>query len=249
MSQSKKSKTKNGSSNDRKKSENTRKRKRDEDSDEEKLLLVSKDVASDLKEALSEILKTKKDENTGVLSKRIDSLMKRLNDLECDVYNDSDVEVETGKLDPPQKRSTVTTAQHRLAMSQEKGAIEAKRSLVQDFHERYLGIVESLYFRKMRRKGKVLERDGTSNTAPIAYPLPEAGFLTSHLRPSNAMERWAPLEIAQFEAALRLWGKKFSRISDLIPSKTTREVIEFYYTWKKTSHYKEWKGSFQPLLL
>ena len=228
----------------------SRKRKRvDEESEDSSSLLVDDDVASDLKEALSEILKTKKDEDTNVLSKRIETLMKQLNDFECDVCNDSDVEFETGKLDPPQKRSAVNTAQHRLAMSEEKGAIEAKRNLIQDFHERYLGIVESLYFRKMRRRGKALEMDGTSDTAPIAYPLPEAGFLTSNLRPSNAMERWAPLEIAQFEAALRLWGKKFSRISDLIPSKTTREVIEFYYTWKKTSHYKEWKDSFQPLLL
>jgi hypothetical protein len=29
-----------------------------------------------------------------------------------------------------------------------------------------------------------------------------------------------------------------------VPAKTTKEVIEFYYEWKKTSHYKHWKKSY-----
>jgi len=252
MSSSSDSESKKGTveSKKKKKGKNSRKRKRESGSD----MLLSKSVGSELKNALSEILETKRDEDSSVLSSRIESFVQRLDNLEKKIQDerdndgdDDEIPLETGKLDPPNKRSKINTAQHRLALSQEKGATEARRMLVQDFHERYLGIVESLYFRKMRRRGKALEMDGTSDSAPIAYPLPEAGFLTSNIRPSNAMERWSPLEIAQFEAAMRLWGKNFSRIGDLIPSKTTREVIEFYYCWKKTSHYKEWKEAFQPL--
>jgi hypothetical protein len=29
-----------------------------------------------------------------------------------------------------------------------------------------------------------------------------------------------------------------------VKTKTTKEVIEFYYDWKKTSHYKEWKKNY-----
>lgn len=31
-----------------------------------------------------------------------------------------------------------------------------------------------------------------------------------------------------------------------VKSKTVQEVIEFYYDWKKTNHYKEWKKTFIP---
>jgi hypothetical protein len=31
-----------------------------------------------------------------------------------------------------------------------------------------------------------------------------------------------------------------------VKTKTVQEVVEFYYDWKKTSHYKEWKKAFAP---
>ena len=31
-----------------------------------------------------------------------------------------------------------------------------------------------------------------------------------------------------------------------VKSKTVQEVIEFYYDWKKTNHYKEWKKNYIP---
>lgn len=33
----------------------------------------------------------------------------------------------------------------------------------------------------------------------------------------------------------------------LIRTKTCCEVIEFYYYWKMTSHYQQWKKGFEPL--
>lgn len=29
--------------------------------------------------------------------------------------------------------------------------------------------------------------------------------------------------------------------------KTLKEIIEFYYAWKKTSHYRQWKGKIDKL--
>lgn len=31
-----------------------------------------------------------------------------------------------------------------------------------------------------------------------------------------------------------------------IKTKTVKDIIEFYYEWKKTSHYKQWKKSYTP---
>ena len=44
---------------------------------------------------------------------------------------------------------------------------------------------------------------------------------------------------------MALYGKVFHRVRNAIGgSKSTKEVVEFYYVWKKTSHGKRWKGSF-----
>ncbi len=70
------------------------------------------------------------------------------------------------------------------------------------------------------------------------------GYLTHPLRRRHAIERWSPYEVAVFEASITLYGKNFHRIHQQLGSKTTKEVIEFYYCWKKTSHYKQWKANF-----
>jgi hypothetical protein len=58
------------------------------------------------------------------------------------------------------------------------------------------------------------------------------------------VETWNPLEIATFEAALALYGKLFHQIQKFIPTKCTKEIIEFYYVWKKTRHYQVWKKQY-----
>eukprot|EP00053_Salpingoeca_punica_P008236 m.74455 g.74455 ORF g.74455 m.74455 type:complete len:677 (+) comp14504_c0_seq1:150-2180(+) len=45
---------------------------------------------------------------------------------------------------------------------------------------------------------------------------------------------WLPPEVAAFEQAFVLHGKRFHKISAMIPGKSTRNVIRFYYKWKKT---------------
>jgi len=49
-----------------------------------------------------------------------------------------------------------------------------------------------------------------------------------------------------FEGSMTLFGKDFWQASKLITTKSTKDVIEFYYCWKKTEHYKQWKREYVP---
>jgi hypothetical protein len=70
------------------------------------------------------------------------------------------------------------------------------------------------------------------------------GYLKSPLRRPTIIEKWSPCEIALFEAALLHHGKEFHTVSKEIRTKSTKEVVDFYYIWKKTAHYKKWKEQF-----
>jgi hypothetical protein len=73
------------------------------------------------------------------------------------------------------------------------------------------------------------------------------GYLTSPLRRRTIWEDWSPREVALFEAALTLYGKQFSKIADkYLSNKCTKDVVAFYYIWKKTQRYKEWKSQYEP---
>ena len=103
-------------------------------------------------------------------------------------------------------------------------------------------------------------------------------MLLCPVRRPSVIEKWSPFEIAVFEGAIFLHGKCFhtlqkvcvaetrahssarlcfpralasthSRAPQFIKTKTTKEVIEFYYIWKKTSHYDQWKEKFVPDVL
>ncbi|KAL7534019.1 hypothetical protein ACHAXR_005585 [Thalassiosira sp. AJA248-18] len=79
------------------------------------------------------------------------------------------------------------------------------------------------------------------------YPIEQVtalGYLTSPLRRPTVIEKWSPYEISTFEAALSLYGKVFHHVQKWVKTKNTKEIIEFYYIWKKTSHGRRWKGSF-----
>ena len=82
---------------------------------------------------------------------------------------------------------------------------------------------------------------------PKSYPLElisSLGFLKSPLRRPTIIEKWSPYEVSLFEAGIGHYGKDFHQIHKVIQSKSTKEVIDFYYIWKKTSHYKMWKKEY-----
>jgi hypothetical protein len=73
------------------------------------------------------------------------------------------------------------------------------------------------------------------------------GYLTSPLRKRTVWEDWSPIEVALFEAGLMQHGKNFSKIANkYLGNKQTKDVVAFYYVWKKTNHYKEWKRQYIP---
>jgi len=94
-------------------------------------------------------------------------------------------------------------------------------------------------------------------------------YLKSPARRRTVLEEWSPLEVAIFEAAIAEYGKDFYKIQKELPmqtvetpedddddgrrrqsytiaSKSTNQVIEFYYIWKKTQHYQKWKDQYVP---
>lgn len=73
------------------------------------------------------------------------------------------------------------------------------------------------------------------------------GYLRSPLRRPTVWEDWSPKEIAIFEAALMQHGKEFSLLAKkYLPKKSCKEVVAFYYAWKKTRHYQQWKSEYEP---
>lgn len=59
------------------------------------------------------------------------------------------------------------------------------------------------------------------------------------------LEKWNPFEVAMFEAAISLYGKDFHIIHKAVQTKSTEEVIAFFYEWKKTGHYLQWKHTYK----
>mmetsp|Transcript_32667 Transcript_32667/g.101088 ORF Transcript_32667/g.101088 Transcript_32667/m.101088 type:complete len:125 (+) Transcript_32667:128-502(+) len=72
------------------------------------------------------------------------------------------------------------------------------------------------------------------------------GAMVSPARRQLVFETWSPREIILFEGALALHGKNFHLLQRFIKTKTTKEIIEFYYIWKLTTHGREWKQTFVP---
>lgn len=71
------------------------------------------------------------------------------------------------------------------------------------------------------------------------------GRLVSPLRRPQVVDKWAPLEIARFEAAICTYGKVFHLVQRAVKTKTVKECVEFYYIWKKGATYQTWKDTFQ----
>jgi len=107
--------------------------------------------------------------------------------------------------------------------------------------EDYVGLVGRMMYpsTKLRRYGY----DYSKREYPLEG-ISVLGFMKSPLRRPTVIERWSPYEIAMFEGAMIHHGKEFHLVSREIGTKSTKEVIDFYYTWKKTAHYKKWKENF-----
>lgn len=65
--------------------------------------------------------------------------------------------------------------------------------------------------------------------------------LWNPLRVSHVFEDWSPREIAIFETWICKFGKNFHEFPKFLRTKSTREVVDFYYCWKMTSRFKVWQ--------
>jgi len=90
-----------------------------------------------------------------------------------------------------------------------------------------------------------LSLDGPSGIFPFGT-VSALQYLKSPMRRPTVIERWCPYEIAVFEASIAEHGKEFHLVQRDVQTKSTREIIDFYYIWKKTSHYMRWKDQYVP---
>lgn len=67
------------------------------------------------------------------------------------------------------------------------------------------------------------------------------------IRRTTILDRWSSHEMSVFESSICLYGKRFDMIATLIPNKTIKDVIEFYYHWKKTPRYLAFKKTFKAV--
>lgn len=86
--------------------------------------------------------------------------------------------------------------------------------------------------------------------APSYHSLPTMSalqYLKCPKRQKRVWENWSPYQISLFEAGMAHYGKHFYAIAkEFEGSKSTKEIIDFYYLWKKTSHYHKWKKTYLP---
>jgi len=82
------------------------------------------------------------------------------------------------------------------------------------------------------------------NEYPDAYKSLE--LIKSPIRKPNVLENWTLREIALFECGICEQGKDFYQIAKIIQTKTTKDCVEFYYHWKRSSHYHMFKAHGRP---
>eukprot|EP01083_Nonionella_stella_P080379 220888_1 len=108
-----------------------------------------------------------------------------------------------------------------------------------------LRAVSSLYYRQKQ------VTDDAASVIEVAnehdkYDYSTIDLLVSPLRKPGVLDNWSPKEIALFEAGICTKGKDFWALHKLIKTKTTGEIVEFYYYWKKSGHYQMWKSFGKP---
>lgn len=111
--------------------------------------------------------------------------------------------------------------------------------------EDYIGMASSLILPTIRLGP--YGYDASSGLFPTER-ITALGLLTSPVRRPTVVERWNPYEICVFEASMALYGKDFHEVARTVGTKSCKEVVEFYYVWKKTEHYKVWKREYTPHL-
>jgi hypothetical protein len=130
--------------------------------------------------------------------------------------------------------------------------------------ELYVNFVNEILLHPLRT---TLSNSRASSRHPYAQldTISVLGYLKSKYRHPTVIEQWSPYEVAIFEASISEYGKEFTKIANEINTctyhhqlysqshlqavgavhkKSVQDVIDFYYVWKQTSHYKKWKQTY-----
>lgn len=148
----------------------------------------------------------------------------------------------------PSGSTTTTTTTNKKAKTEGGGGPgrgkAPERWRAQKMAEDYVNLVGDLMYPKV--SFGPYGYDTVKGEIPLERPN-TLGAIMCPVRRRTVMEDWSPFEVACFEGAIMLVGKNFYEIAKMLRSKNTKDCIEFYYVWKMTSHYQQWKRGFEPL--
>lgn len=141
----------------------------------------------------------------------------------------------------PLKDEVMSGAEDQSPSSRRSGMANGGRWRTHQMAEDYVDSVGKLMYpgTRLRPYGY----DAANREYPLEH-ISVLAFLQSPLRRPSIIEKWSPYEVAVFEGAMLHHGKEFHLVSREIKTKSTKEVIDFYYIWKKTAHYKKWKDQY-----
>nr|CCA14765.1 hypothetical protein PITG_05634 [Albugo laibachii Nc14] len=111
---------------------------------------------------------------------------------------------------------------------QDEASAHGRNAKLHNFR-RYLQSVESLYCHP--KSHTQFHANFTRNFTQLRQIACDA--FPSELRAVQFYEKWTYLEIGIFEECIDRFGKCFHKIAREIPGKSVRDVISFYYLWKR----------------
>jgi hypothetical protein len=185
--------------------------------------------------------------------------------------NASKTDQETGERDQgdndDDSGSVATRVSTSTATSAAGDGTDATRASPYNAHsatELYVNFVNEIFLHPLRT---TLSNSRASSRHPYAQldTISVLGYLKSKYRQPTVIEQWSPYEVAIFEASITEYGKEFTKIANEINTctyhhqlysqshlqavgavhkKSVQDVIDFYYVWKQTSHYKKWKQTY-----
>jgi len=157
------------------------------------------------------------------------------------------------RIGPDQKLPRCSSPSHFLLGYDEHFGGGDSRLAMKSRIDSYLFAVAKIFYRphaaidQMNQSDKTSEDEVRVSSAYDRYEYPTLDSLLSSLRKSTVFDEWTPREVALFECGICAFGKEFHRISALMGSKSTQQCTEFYYHWKKSTHYQMWKTANKPI--
>jgi len=133
-------------------------------------------------------------------------------------------------------RATVNSSSSGHVSNTAAGAVAYASLPGKERVDAVLDAVAQLYYRR-KDTDTVGAGDAWSSQEYDLFQYPTLYLLLTPLRQSHALDSWSPYELALFEAGMMSIGKDFHEIHKLIGTKSTNDVVELYYIWKRTSHY------------